>query len=279
MDELHDENLDYSNPIEIADGIYWIGYADDNAGLHCNPYIIVDGDEAVLIDAGSRNDFSTVMMKILQSGINPDSIERLIYQHYDPDLCGSIPHFESLIKNKDLKILSHYENNIFINYYVSTRPKECIETRNLTYTFRSGRTLQFIRTPYSHSPGSFMTYDTKTKTLFSSDIFGSYDRIWDLFLNLHSHCSVCHVEDICTINNKSCHIKGILDFHKRIMTSKKALNYALDQIELLDIVRIAPQHGSILFSKETIKVVTDHLRSINSIGIDWFLEEQAYEKK
>ena len=34
------------------------------------------------------------------------------------------------------------------------------------YTFGDGRTLKFIHTPYSHSPGSFITYDIKTKTLF-----------------------------------------------------------------------------------------------------------------
>ncbi len=114
--------MDYSKPIEIGDGIFWIGYADDNAGLHCNPYIIIEGDEAVVIDGGSRNDFSTVMMKILQTGVNPNHIVRLIYQHYDPDLCGSLPHLEAMIHNDDLAILSHRENNIFIQYYGATRP-------------------------------------------------------------------------------------------------------------------------------------------------------------
>ena len=37
--------MDYSKPIKIGDGIFWIGYADDNAGLHCNPYIIIDSRE------------------------------------------------------------------------------------------------------------------------------------------------------------------------------------------------------------------------------------------
>ena len=25
------------SPVEISEGIYWVGYTDDNAGLHCNP--------------------------------------------------------------------------------------------------------------------------------------------------------------------------------------------------------------------------------------------------
>lgn len=273
MSDRSQIELDYSKPIEIAEGIYWIGYADDNVGLHCNPYLITDGDEAVLIDGGSRNDFSTVMMKILQTGISPHSIERLIYQHYDPDLCGSVPHFESMIKNDNLKILSHRENNIFINYYSSTRPKECIVSSGMSYTFRSGRKLEFILTPYSHSPGSFITYDTKTKTLFSSDIFGSYNNIWELYLEMYGHCLECNMEDVCEISGIPCPIKGIINFHQRIMTSKQALNYALEQIEKLDINLIAPQHGSIIkggFEKEMVIKV---LKDLEHVGIDWYLKE------
>ena len=71
------------SPVEISEGIYWVGYTDDNAGLHCNPYLIIENDEAVLIDGGNRDDFSTVMLKILRTGLDPCRISRLIYQHYD----------------------------------------------------------------------------------------------------------------------------------------------------------------------------------------------------
>ena len=88
----------YESSVEIAEGIYWVGFHDVQSGLHCNPYLIVDHDEALVIDGGSRPDFATVMMKILQTGIAPKKIQALVYQHYDPDLCGSIPHFEDIIE-------------------------------------------------------------------------------------------------------------------------------------------------------------------------------------
>jgi flavorubredoxin len=78
--------IDIERSVEIAEGVYWVGYYDEQAGLHCNPYLIVDNDEAVVIDGGSRPDFATVMMKILQTGIAPNQISGLLYQHYDPDL-------------------------------------------------------------------------------------------------------------------------------------------------------------------------------------------------
>lgn len=271
------EILNYDEPIEIAEGIYWVGFVDEEAGLHCNPYLIIEGNEAVLIDAGSRDDFSTVMMKILKTGIDPNQISRLIYQHYDPDLCGSIPHMENIIENSDLKILSHRENNIFIKYYSSRRPKECIETLGMTFTFKTGRQLRFIRTPFAHSTGSFMTYDTLTGTLFSSDIFGSYDRAWELFTTLSSHCGDCTPVDICRHDGNSCKVKGILDFHRRIMTSNKALRYAVEQVRAINPVAVAPQHGGVIRGREWISIVLDNLEAEPHIGIDGFLKEIGYE--
>lgn len=269
------DDLDYLQPIEIAEGIYWVGFADANAGLYCNPYLVVDGEEAVLIDGGSRDDFSTVMLKILRTGIDPNKIQRLIYQHYDPDLCGNLPHFEAIINNTNLKIISHRDNNTFINYYSSKTPKQCIETLGYAYEFSSGRRLEFIRTPYSHSPGSFITYDCKTKTLFTSDIFGSYDSNWSLYLQLFDGCIDCSPQKICPSNNKSCHLAGILQFHRRMMTSSKALRYALEQIEKQDVALIAPQHGSLIESEIDRIAVIKHLKSLENIGFDYFLQGEV----
>jgi flavorubredoxin len=269
------QDLNYKEYVEIASGVYWVGFFDEGAGLHCNPYLIVDGDEAVLIDSGSRDDFSTVMLKVMRTGTSPNKIKRLIYQHYDPDLCGNIPYIETLINSRELKIISHYENNIFINYYSMGTPKQCIEQLGFQFEFASGRRLEFIRTPHSHSPGSFITYDTKTKILFSSDIFGSYDHNWDLYTLIGRECGDCTPQKICPITNKMCQIKGVLNFHQRIMPSKKALQYALERIEELDISMIAPQHGSILDTSVSQKVVIKRLKELDKIGIDYFLREEG----
>ena len=269
---MEHRHLDYSDYIEIAEGVYWVGFADENAGLHCNPYLIVDGGEAVLIDGGSRDDFSTVMLKIMRTGTNPHHITRLIYQHYDPDLCGNIPHMEAIIGGSDLKIISHRENNIFIEYYSTHSPKRCIEDMDFRFRFSSGRELQFVRTPYSHSPGSFVTYDAKTKVLFSSDLFGSYDANWSLYSDITGPCAHCEPRESCSLMDKRCQMYGILDFHRRIMTSAKALHYALGEIEKLDISLIAPQHGSILDGPAAQKAVIEQLKALTSVGIDHFLE-------
>jgi len=272
---MEQNELNYQEHIEIADGIFWVGYADNTAGLHCNPYLIVEGSEAVLIDGGSRNDFSTVMLKVMRAGISPNQICRLIYHHYDPDLCGNIPHLEALIHNQDLKLISHRENITFIRYYSTGVPMQCIEMINNEYIFSSGRRLRFIRTPYAHSPGSFMTYDTQTKTLFSSDLFGSYDSDWSLFSKIGQECVSCKAPATCPHTKGQCQLNGMLDFHQRIMTSAKALRYALEQVEKLDVAMIASQHGGLLKTKEAREVAIARLKALDTVGFDFFMKGAA----
>lgn len=276
MDTIAKDKLDYLQPIEIADGIYWIGFKDEMSGINCNPYLIVEGDEAVVIDGGSRDEFSTVMLKILRVGVGPKNIKRLIYTHSDPDLCGNLPQLEALIDSEDLRIISQKENNTFINYFSSKTPKLCIKDLNYEYVFKSGRKLQFIPVPYSHAPGSFIIYDVKTKTLFSSDLFGGFDNSWSLYQKLDEVCYKCsEPREDCPFNKK-CRLSGIMKFHQSIMNSARALNYALDKIEAIDIKLIAPQHGSLIDEKEK-KIIIKHLRTLKNIGFDYFIQEKNNE--
>lgn len=272
--KINDEAME-QEPVSIADGIYWVGYIDENRGLHCNPYLIIEGEEAVLIDGGNRDDFSTVMLKILRTGLKPSQITRLIYQHYDPDLCGSLPQLEAIINNEALRIISHAENNVFIHYYSAITEKLDFREMGSHFDFATGRRLEFYTTPYCHHAGSFVTYDTKTKTLFSSDLFGSFDSRWKLMLELDESCKTCGNTYECYRGFPKCPINGIVRFHQRIMTSNRALAHSLNIIENLDIDRIAPQHGSIIPTKESIKTVIGHLRALKNVGIDSLSSEKS----
>jgi flavorubredoxin len=263
---------EYGRPIKITEGIYWVGFYEEVTNLHCNPYLIVEGDKAVLIDAGSRPDFATVMMKILQTGIDPDDIAALIYQHFDPDLCGSMPNVVDMCENKDLRILSDASNNIFINYYIESDKHDLLETiDNLSLALEfNGRRLEFIKTPHAHCPGSFVTYDVRTRTLFSSDLFGSFSKKWELFTRLTDECRTCEDYDNCDVKRPYCPLPDIIDFHREIIPSGKALRYAMRQISALDIDRIAPQHGSIFDRKEDIAFLIEKLAGLDKVGIDAF---------
>lgn len=271
-------NLDYEQPIKIADGIYWIGYYDKETGLHCNPYLIIDNDEAVIIDGGSRLSFPTVLEKILQTGVSLLSITALIYQHYDPDLYGSIRIFEEAIDKSNLLVISEKEYTHSGNHCHNKSRHVTLLDVQCKLEFSSGRRLQFFKTPYSYLEGSFVTFDQQSGVLFTSDLFGSYSRKWELFLNLESHCYTCKDLTDCIGAKNHCPIHCILDFHKRIMMSNKALVLALEQIVKIPCSIIAPQHGSVIHKKEDIQHIYSLLSSIGNVGIDSEGDEQLLKK-
>jgi flavorubredoxin len=267
------DDIDLETSVEIADGIYWIGFFDEQAGLHCNPYLIIDNDEAVVIDGGSRPDFATVMMKILQTGIAPNQIIALLYQHYDPDLCGSIPNFEDIIKRDDLKIISDSSNLMFIRHYSVATGLLPISKLNYQFRFSSGRTLQLVKTPYAHSGGSIVTFDETSGILFTSDLFGSLGLEWELFLRLRPECMDCVNRKECPSKRTNCPLDDILNFHKTVMPSCKALRYSLEQILDIPFTAIAPQHGSIIDNKEIMRYVFELLATLKGVGIDGIIED------
>jgi len=278
MPDIKNINLDYERAIKIAEDTYWVGFYDKESGLHCNPYIIIDGEEAVVIDGGSRPDFPTVMMKILQTGIQPSSIVALIYQHYDPDLCGSIPNFEDIIDREGLVIISDKENNMFIRHYSVSSRVLSLEAVDNRFEFSSGRQLRFYLTPYAHSAGSFVTFDTKTGVLFSSDIFGSIGKEWDLFLELGPDCRVCTNYVECPHGRTYCPLPDILEFHRRIMPSERALKYGLEQVAKIPFTVIAPQHGSVIPDLDDIALVAERLVTLKGIGIDGIESDRPFVK-
>jgi flavorubredoxin len=267
--------VDYERAVEIAKGVSWVGFYDSQSGLHCNPYLIVDRDEAVVIDGGSRPDFPTVMMKILQAGVYPNQIQALVYQHYDPDLCASLPNFEDIIGREDLKIISAAANNMFIRHYAARSKLLALENLGSRFTFSSGRVLQFIKTPYAHAQGSFVTFDAESGILFSSDLFGSYGTEWSLYFDLHPECLECQDVSDCSRRAVKCPIRDILKFHQKLMPSEKALQHALKKLLQVPFRIVAPQHGSVITDKTLIHKVFERLAGLRGIGIDAW-EEDGY---
>ncbi len=262
------QNPDYEEPIKIAEDVYWVGFFDEQSGLHCNPYLIIDNEEAVVIDSGSRPDFPTVMMKILRTGIAPKQIRALIYQHYDPDLVGGISTFEAIIDSPDLQLISHRANHMFIRHYAVSSPLVDLESLDHRFRFSSGRELKFHETPYSHSGGSIITFDRTSGVLFTSDIFGSYGKQWELFVELAQDCATCSDYSHCPRGRLYCPLPDILSFHQYIMTSAKALRYALRQIAAVPRKILAPQHGSVITGQADIDLLIDKLMGLDRVGID-----------
>ncbi|MCK9170579.1 MAG: response regulator [Treponema sp.] len=225
-------------PAEIAPGIYLVGKNDKEAQLKCNPYLIVDNDEAVLIDPGSVLDFLEVF-KNVSSIISPDKIRLIVAHHQDPDLCSSIP----LFYRQGVKALValHWRTSLIIRHYGIINPLYIVNENKWVWKFRSGRTLRFLPAPYCHFAGSIMTYDEKSHVVFSGDLFGS------LVYSRQMYADETYRE-------------GMKAFHEHYMPSHEVLMPVMDLLLRLKIELIAPQHGCII--KDNIESFIMELRQL-----------------
>lgn len=228
MREAQDKHLDIDKAVEIAPDIFWIGWAEKDGAFRSNPYLIKDGDEVVLVDPGSVPHFPIVLTKVTQ--VAPlKSITHIILHHQDPDLCSNTPKFEELVYGLggSLKIVTHSRAWFLIPFYGTRSEYYRVDENGWKLTLKSGRTLRFIFTPYLHFPGAIMTYDEKSKILFSSDVFGGISYDWDLYA-------------------KEWYLEAVKAFHENYMAHHDYLKNAMEKLERLDISMICPQHGSII---------------------------------
>ena len=241
-------NLDFTQAIEIAKNIYWVGMYLENDPFQCHPYFIKNGNESILIDPGSMLEFDAVVKKInsISSMLN---IKYIILHHQDPDLAASVPEMEKLISRNDLKIITHSRMVPLVKHYMIK--SDYYEIDRHEYKLDSNDLhLKFITTPYCHSPGAFVTYEPLTKTLFSGDIFGGIEESWEFYAG----------DD---------YFEKAKQFHAEYMPSRDIFNYALSKIETLDINLIAPQHGSIINRKR----ISPLIRQMKALESGLYIEE------
>ncbi|MBF0169655.1 MAG: MBL fold metallo-hydrolase [Nitrospinae bacterium] len=236
-------DIDITQPVEIDDGVFWVGFDDKESGLHCNPYVLVDQGEAIFFDPGSVPHFPQVLQKLVKV-VEIKQITHFVVTHQDPDLCAAIPKFEELVYGNggSARIVAHTRASVLIAHYGVRSEFYHIDLNDWKLTLRSGRELQFVFAPYLHFPGAYMTYDPTSRILFSGDIFGAFSFDWNLYANEY-------------------YIEAMKAFHENYMPSNRILRTAMGRLDPLDIKMIAPQHGSII--KEDVRRYIDVLRELD----------------
>jgi len=249
-------SYDYAKAVEVARGIYWVGSHDPKELFHCNPYLLVDGEEAVLFDPGGVTDYTKVAEKVF-SIVEPARIRYVVLHHQDPDICASVPLLEEAMGHGKIRIVTHSRASTIISFYGVKSGFNLVDKNGYKLTLKSGRILRFLTTPFCHFPAAIVTYDEREKILFSSDLFGAISPGWSLF------AGEGYEEQMRT-------------FHVGYMPSIRHLSRVMEMIAKLDLEMILPQHGSII-PKEMIPQCIDFLK-ILPCGIDAQVsEEEMYD--
>lgn len=232
--------LDDASAIQVADDIWWVGFADYEAGFSNNPYLLVDDGEAVLFDPGPGHPvFRDVILRKIRQVTTPASIRYVIVHHQDPDLCGLIPYLENLL-HPDAVIVTHPRAALFLPYYGIRKSVLPVGDEDVI-ELQSGRRLTVYHAPYVHFSGNTLTYDERTRSVFSADIFAVFNRDWDLYAD-------------------ETYIPLVKSFLNHYTDNKEAILYAHDLMQRLDIDRVLPQHGGIIEGEDAIEKFLAALR-------------------
>ena len=188
-------SLIISKPIkeDLGNGIYFIGVNDDNLrqfdgqypldhGMAYNSYMVIDGEEVAIFDTTEinfRDEWFTKVEKRL-NGLYP---KYLIILHMEPDHSSYIVDFMKKYPKTTL-VSSQKSFNMMKNYYHNEYESNRIVVKDGSTINLGKRTFTFIEAPMVHWPEVIVTYDSLTKTLFSSDGFGkfgsnNFDENWD----------------------------------------------------------------------------------------------------
>ncbi len=210
---------------DVGHKIYWLGVPEATA-FRSNTYLIVDNDEAIIVDPSGAGHFEFVLNRVAQI-LPPERVTAQVLSHQDPDVAASFPLWvdvnpmiKVIASTRTHTLLSHYRDFLFEAVNANDHPE---------FRFTSGKIVRFIPAPFLHSPGAFATYDTVSKFLLSGDIWAAVDMEWQLV-----------VADFAK------HMLNLNLFHLDYMASRKAARGFIDRIKDLEIDAILPQHGSII---------------------------------
>jgi diguanylate cyclase (GGDEF)-like protein len=233
--------VDLTRAVELADRVWWVGDLLPGDRFQCHVYLIEQGDHSVLIDPGSALNVDRVIQKI-DDVVGLAAVRWVVCSHADPDILGALPAMYARGLHPEARIVTHWRDAALITHTGTPIPFWHVEEHDWRLVL-DDRELDFVFTPYAHFAGAFCTYDRRSRTLFSSDLFGGFSS-----------------DDALHATTES--FEGIRAFHEHYMPSSEILGHCLDVIEELDVERIAPQHGVVL-DRELAKEVLEQLREID----------------
>ncbi len=191
-------------------------------GMAYNSYVILD-EKIAVFDTVDQN-FGDDWLRNLRLALDGKAPDYLIVQHMEPDHSANIarfakeyPHAKIVASAKAITMLPQFFGEDFAPQTTAVKEGDTLDL--------GSHTLTFITAPMVHWPEVIMTYDAKSKTLFSADAFGKFGA-------LNS------VQDwACEARRYYFGIVG--KFGAQVQT-------VLKKAEALQIERICPLHGPVL---------------------------------
>jgi two-component system cell cycle response regulator len=164
-----------AHAVEVAPRIWWVGDVLTDDFFQCHAYLVEAGSQSVLIDPGSSLTIEATLRKI-QEVISLDDIRWLVVHHTDPDIVDSLHVLSDVLVRPDVEVITEWRSALLLKHLAARFPFATIEDLGWSLELGEGRGLDFVLTPYLHFPGAFVSFERSSRSLFSSDLFGGFNR-------------------------------------------------------------------------------------------------------
>ncbi len=212
-------------------------------GLSINSYI-VKGEKTAMIDL--VRDWSDAPKQFEEelAGINIrfENIDYLILNHLEPDHTGWLMEFKRRCPKAEIISTQKGINLVRSFYHIDTEVRAVAEGDTLD--LGGGMVLHFFETPNIHWPETMMTWEPKSKTLFSCDGFGSFGALGDRVF-----------DDQFTEPEHEIFARETLRYYTNVLSSFPIfVERAIEKLRPLGIQCVAPSHG-IVWRKNPQKII------------------------
>lgn len=246
-------------PVEIAEGIYWVGAVDWNIrdfhgystyqGTTYNAYLIMD-EKITLIDTVKR-EFAEEFIEQISLLVDPKKIDIVISNHTEMDHSSGLPRVMHKVgEDKPLYCSQVGHKNLAKHFPQKWNYKPVENGGELSI---GKRTLVFLETRMLHWPDSMFTYCKEDRILFSSDAFGQHYAGLERFDDEIGEAIMPHARK---------YFANILLLYSplilKLVDKVQSLGLALDMI--------CPDHG-IIWRKDPSKIINAY--------VEWSRQEPA----
>ncbi len=140
---------------------------------------IIRGDQLALVDT-SHEKFRPTYLDFLKTQLDLTQLDYLIISHTEPDHSGLVVDILELAPQ--VTVVGSKVALQFLENFVHKPFKKQVVKGGDQIDLGQGHVLEFVIAPNLHWPDTMMTFDHKTSTLFTCDVFGMHycdDSIYD----------------------------------------------------------------------------------------------------
>jgi len=145
---------------------------------------LIRSEKTALVDT-SHEKFHDLYLDTLKQLINPAAIDYLIISHTEPDHSGLVK--EVLALAPQVTVVGSKVAIQFLDDLVHQPFNRLLVKNGDRIDLGNGHELEFVSAPNLHWPDTILTYDHKTQSLFTCDVFGMHycdDNTYDEELTL-----------------------------------------------------------------------------------------------